>query len=184
EIQADGGGAGVEPVQVRVEEQQAAAMQPQTLPDAVPQHEAGVEHRHLRLVARDQRAVQIDPQVRVARIGREILASGHRLLPGGHPRAAPARGEEPPAVWRVGQAMSAETIRLTSAILAGLVLMLILVLLGAALAAAVVAALAASAIVWIRRTAVKRAMPRAQRPPGCIPAYSGLASFGRPPAPA
>jgi len=62
--------------------------------------------------------------------------------------------------------MSAETIRLTSAILAGLVLMLILVLLGAALAAAVVAALAAAAIVWISWTAVKRAMTRAQRPPG------------------
>lgn len=62
--------------------------------------------------------------------------------------------------------MNANTLRLTSAILAGLVLMLILGLLGAALAAALVAALAAAAIVWISWTAVKRAVTRAPRPPG------------------
>lgn len=62
--------------------------------------------------------------------------------------------------------MSPNTVRLTAAALAGLVLMLILGLLGAALAAALVASLAAAAIVWISWTAVKRAISRAQHPPG------------------
>ena len=67
----------IEPVQVRLQEHQRAPVEAQALPDAVAQDEAGVEDRHLRLPPRHERAVEIDLQVRVARIDREILTSSH-----------------------------------------------------------------------------------------------------------
>ena len=65
------------PVEVGVQEHQPPPVQPQPLPDPVADHEAGVEHRHLRVLAGHQITVQPDAGGGVAGIGGEVLASGH-----------------------------------------------------------------------------------------------------------
>ncbi len=87
-----------QPVQVRLEEQQPALVQPQAFPDPVAKGEPRVEHRHHRLGARDQRAVHIDEHIRVAGIGGVVLASGHRseLAPGAARVDRPAQTRDTP----------------------------------------------------------------------------------------
>ncbi len=77
DVEFDGPGALEQPVQVRLQEQQPAPMQPQAFPDPIAQGEAGVEHRHHRLAAGDKRAIDVDEHVLVARVGCVVLAAGH-----------------------------------------------------------------------------------------------------------
>src|SRR5271170_4449097 len=58
-----------------------AVRETEALPDAVAQHEAAVEHRHDRLVARHQGAIDIDQNLVVARI--RDIALGARTGGGG-----------------------------------------------------------------------------------------------------
>ena len=55
DIHVDRLGAFVEPVEMRVEERDAAFDHAQSLPDAVAEHEAGIEDRDHGLVARQKR---------------------------------------------------------------------------------------------------------------------------------
>ena len=54
-------------------------MQPQPFPHAVAQDEARIEHRDFRVLAPDERSIQIKAGFRIAGIVREILASGHGI---------------------------------------------------------------------------------------------------------
>ena len=76
DIHVDRLGAFVEPVEMRVEERDAAFDQAQSFPDAVAEHEAGIEDRDDRLFARQQRAVDRDENSGVARIVGVIVRSG------------------------------------------------------------------------------------------------------------
>jgi hypothetical protein len=77
DVEVDRPGALEEPVEVRFEEDEPTLVQPHPFPDAVAEHEAGVEHGHLGVRAGDEVAVQVDEYVGVARVGRVILAAAH-----------------------------------------------------------------------------------------------------------
>ena len=62
-----------QPRQVRIEEGDAPLVHAQALPDAIPQDEPGVEHRDHRLRARQQRTVDVDLYVLVARVLRAVV---------------------------------------------------------------------------------------------------------------
>src|ERR1700678_2471337 len=96
DIEHDGTRAGVEAVQMRLEEKNTPVMEAQALPDAVAEYEACIEHGHLCILARDQRTVQIDACGNIARVFGEILASGHRAIPIRQAAATLAGGAEPP----------------------------------------------------------------------------------------
>jgi hypothetical protein len=69
-----------QPVQVFVEEDRMAIDHAQSFPHAVAEHEPAVEHRHRRLCARFQLAVDPNADVRVTRVVVEVLnALRHRL---------------------------------------------------------------------------------------------------------
>ena len=72
-----------------VEEGDASARQAQTLPYAVAEHEAGIEHRDLGLGARGQDAVDADEDVVVARVADIVLRAGGGGGSVGHRVAAP-----------------------------------------------------------------------------------------------
>ena len=79
DIHVDRLGAFVEPVEMRIEEGDAAVDQAQAFPNAVAQHEAGIEDRDDRLVARHEAAVDGDENCRIARIvGIIVRAGAHR----------------------------------------------------------------------------------------------------------
>ena len=63
-----------------VEERRVPVGDPQPLPDAVAEDEAGIENAHHRLVARHQMAVDVDQDVGVAGIVGVIMCS----VRGGH----------------------------------------------------------------------------------------------------
>jgi hypothetical protein len=67
-----------QPVEMGVQADQPAFDQAQPFPDTVAQHEARVEDRDARLVARHERAVHVDQNVLVARVGKIGLRA--RLL--------------------------------------------------------------------------------------------------------
>ena len=67
----------VQPLQMGLKEQQPAVVQPQPLPHPVAQHEAGVEHRHPRLILGHELAAHIDLEIGVPRVRREILTTCH-----------------------------------------------------------------------------------------------------------
>ena len=71
-------GALPEPVEVLVEERRVAADDAQALPDAVAQHETGVEDRHHRALPRHQVAVDVDQDVGVARVVGEVVGAVRR----------------------------------------------------------------------------------------------------------
>ena len=77
EIERDVTRPTVEPLDMRIEEQHRALVKPQPLPHAVAQHEACVEDRDLCLVLWNKLPVQPDLEVGVARVGGEVLTSGH-----------------------------------------------------------------------------------------------------------
>ncbi len=60
-------------VEVLVEKGDAPVDEPQALPDAVAEHEAGIEHRDFRVGARRQLAVDADEDGIVARIADVVL---------------------------------------------------------------------------------------------------------------
>ncbi len=64
-----------------------------------------------------------------------------------------------------GLRLKGNTVRLASAVLAGLVLLLLAGMLGVALGAAAVAALAVAVLVWLSWIGLKRAYWRLVRPP-------------------
>ena len=63
----------------RVEEGEAAIDEPQPLPHAVAEHEAGIEDGDLRLIAGRQRAIDADEDGIVARVADIVLRSGGEL---------------------------------------------------------------------------------------------------------
>src|SRR5271156_5697349 len=81
-----------------VEKRDPPVVQAKALPDAVPEHEAGIEHRHLRLGAADELAVDADEDVVVARVADVVLAAGggvwvgHGGIPGNGARTGVASG--------------------------------------------------------------------------------------------
>ena len=60
DVEVDRPSAGEQAVEVGLEEDEPALVQPHAFPDAVAEHEAGVEHRNLGLRAGDEVAVQVD----------------------------------------------------------------------------------------------------------------------------
>ena len=60
-----------------VEEGEPPLVDAQPLPDAVAEHEAGIEHRDDRLGARLQLAVDVDQDRRVPRVGDVVHRLGH-----------------------------------------------------------------------------------------------------------
>jgi hypothetical protein len=87
DVEPDLRGAAEQPVEVLVEEGKPAVDHPEPFPDAVAEHEAGIEHRHHGLSARHQPAIHPDQQGLVARVGREGLAAAAGL----HGRAGASR---------------------------------------------------------------------------------------------
>jgi hypothetical protein len=84
DIHVDRPRAFIQAIQMLIEEGQAAVVQAQALPYAIAEHEAAVEHRHARLVAWKQFAVDADPDRFVARIAGVVVgAFAHRCLPAG-----------------------------------------------------------------------------------------------------
>ena len=77
EIEHDVPGAAIEAVEVGVEKKQCALVESQAFPNAIAEDEAGVENRDFRLVFRDERTVEPDLEVGVARVCGEVLAAGH-----------------------------------------------------------------------------------------------------------
>ena len=67
-----------QPVEMAVEERELPLVDAQALPDAVPQHEAAVEHGNDGLASRHQLAVHVDQDRRVPRV-RDVV---HRLRHG------------------------------------------------------------------------------------------------------
>ena len=65
-----------QPVEMAVEKGDAPVDEAQALPHAVAEHEAGIEHGDLRLLARRQRSVDADQDGIVARVAVVILRSG------------------------------------------------------------------------------------------------------------
>ena len=72
DIHRDRLGAFEQPVEMAVEEGEAAAVDPKPLPHAVAEHEAAVEHRDDRLGARLQLAVDVDQDRSIARVGHVV----------------------------------------------------------------------------------------------------------------
>ena len=68
DVERDGLGTLEESVEVLVEERRVPLVHAQPLPDAVAEHEAGVEHRHDGLGPRLQLAVDVDQHGVVARV--------------------------------------------------------------------------------------------------------------------
>ena len=68
-------GSVIEAIEMRLQEGEAAVAQPQAFPDAVTEHEPRIEHRHLRLLARDQGPVDRDQDRVVAHIADVVLGS-------------------------------------------------------------------------------------------------------------
>ena len=68
DIQIDGQGGLVEPVEVLAEKGKSAIVKPEALPDPVAQHETGVIDRDLGLVAMQDLAVHVDLEIVVSRV--------------------------------------------------------------------------------------------------------------------
>ena len=75
EVDHQRGRALPEPVEVLLEERRVAVVHPQPLPDAVAEHEAGVEDRHRGLGARLQLAVDPDEDLVVARVVSMVMSA-------------------------------------------------------------------------------------------------------------
>ena len=96
DIQRDGLGALVQAIQMRIQEQRLATMHAQAFPDAVAEHETGVEHRHHRFGARLHLAVDVNQDVAIAWVVDEIVgAVGHLGSP-----LRKADGNWRTAAWR------------------------------------------------------------------------------------
>jgi hypothetical protein len=79
DVHGDRLGAFEQAIEMKVEEGDPPLVDAQTLPHAVAEDEARIEHRHHRLAARLQIAVDADQDRFVARIGRAVVRSlGHR----------------------------------------------------------------------------------------------------------
>jgi hypothetical protein len=83
DIEGDGCGALPQPVEVLLEEGGVPGADPQPLPHAVAEHETGVEDADDGLSARHQPAVDVDQDLRVARVVVMVVGAvgggGHRL---------------------------------------------------------------------------------------------------------
>ncbi len=93
DVERDGGGALPQPVEVLLQEHGVPGADPQPLPHAVAEDETGVEDAHDRLRARHEPAVDVDQDLRVARVvGVVVGAVGGRCV--GHGCVLP-RGPRP-----------------------------------------------------------------------------------------
>jgi hypothetical protein len=77
DVETDARCTPIQTLQMSMQEQQRAAMQPQAFPHAVADDETAVKNRDFRVLARDQRTVQIDDDRCIARIRSEVLAAWH-----------------------------------------------------------------------------------------------------------
>ena len=93
DVHGDRLGALEQPVEMAVEEGELAPVDAQALPHAVAEHEAAIEHRHDRLCARLQLAVDVDEDRRVPRV-RDVV---HRLGHGGYSVVFPSHSS---SWWR------------------------------------------------------------------------------------
>ena len=103
-INAGGSQSGEQSVQVAVQECEAAVVESQPLPDPITNQESTVEHRHLRLVARQELAVDPDLDSGVALVSQGLVgAAGFGPRSGlGHPRSvARLVGFAGSGLWRV-----------------------------------------------------------------------------------
>lgn len=83
DIHVDGLGALPQPIEMLIEEGDAAGVDAQAFPHAITQHEAGIEHAHHRLGAEEQLAIDVDQDRLVARVRNEIMGAqgcGHGWL--------------------------------------------------------------------------------------------------------
>lgn len=69
-----------ETIEMLVEEEQRAPVQSQPFPDAIAHDEPAIEERDFRVLPAHELTVQVDQRFGVARIGLEILASGHDIF--------------------------------------------------------------------------------------------------------
>lgn len=87
DVEADGPGALPQPVEMIFQEDQPVVVQAQALPHPVTDQKAAVKDRDPGLLARDERAVDVDQDVRIAFIAQSVVgaAIGHRSpsLPSG-----------------------------------------------------------------------------------------------------
>ena len=67
----------VESVEMLIEKEQRAFVQPEPFPHTVPDNEASVEDGYVGLLARDECTIQVNQRARVTRIDGEILTSRH-----------------------------------------------------------------------------------------------------------
>ena len=75
DVDAEHLGAVPQAIEVAGQEGDPSVDEPQSLPNAVAEHETGVEHGHLRFGARRQRAVDADEDEVVAGVAHIILRS-------------------------------------------------------------------------------------------------------------
>ena len=81
DVEADGFSALEQPIEMDVQEKQAAFVQPKTLPHAIAHAKAGVEDRHPGLGTRHKLAIEPYARRLVARIGVEVLTACQTGLP-------------------------------------------------------------------------------------------------------